>query len=69
MLEIHLEIQWVTTTLSDYRDSLLKFSSKSFDLGLELEVIEEQNKVGKSEEEDADNERQDRELCRLQCEG
>ena len=33
------------------RDSLLKSSSESFNLGLELEVIEEQNEVGKSEEE------------------
>ena len=49
------------------RDSLLYFSSEGFDSGLELEVIDEQDKVGKSEEEDTDDERQDRELCGLQC--
>ena len=34
------------------QDSLLYSSSESFDLGLKLEVIEEEDKVGESEEED-----------------
>ena len=57
------------TKTGNCQDSLLYFSSKGFNGGLELELIDEQDKVGKGEEEDADDERQDRELCRLQCGG
>ena len=46
----------VILRLSFCRDSLLDSSSKGLDLGLKLEVIEEQDKVSKSEEEDAEDE-------------
>ena len=35
------------------QDSLLKFSSKGLDLGLELEVIDKEQEVGNGEEEEA----------------
>ena len=38
------------------RDSLLDSSSKGLDLGLKLEIIEEQDKMCKSKEEDAEDE-------------
>ena len=46
----------VILRLSLCRDSLLDSSSKGLDLGLKLEVIEEQDKVSKSKEQDAEDE-------------
>ena len=37
------------------RDSLLKFSSKGLDLGLELEVIDEEQEMGDGKEEEAED--------------
>ena len=44
---------WSKMTIRYCQDSLLDSSSKGLDLGLKLEIIEEQDEVGKSEEEDA----------------
>jgi hypothetical protein len=49
-------------------DSLLVFSSKVLDLGLEQEVIDVKGDVGNGEDEDLDGEQEDLlrdELCRL----
>ena len=51
-----MEIWSTLSKVSNCRDSLLYSSSESFNLGLQLEVIEEQNEVGKSKEEDAKDE-------------
>ena len=47
----------VKETLCYYcQDSLLKFSSKGLNLGLELEIIDKQQEVGNGEEEEAEDE-------------
>ena len=43
------------TTMGRCWDSLLKFSSKRLDLGLELEVTDEEQEVGDGEEEKAED--------------
>jgi hypothetical protein len=53
-------------------DSLLVFSSKRLDLGLEQEVIDMEGDIGNSEEENLNSEQEDlvrNELCGLQCGG
>jgi hypothetical protein len=53
-------------------DSLLVFSSKVLDLGLEQEVIDMKGDVGNGEDEDLDGKQENLardELCGLQCGG
>ena len=53
-------------------DSLLMFSSKVLDLGLEQEVVDIEADISNSENKDLDGEQKDLtryELCGLQCEG
>jgi hypothetical protein len=53
-------------------DSLLMFSSKVLDLGLEQEVVDVEGNVGDGEDKNLDGEQEDLvrdELCELQCGG
>jgi hypothetical protein len=53
-------------------DSLLVFSSKQLDLGLEQEVIDVEGDIGDGEDKNLDSKQEDlarNKLCRLQCGG
>lgn len=55
-VDMHKELE-EADIYKDCQDSLLVFSSKGLNSGLELEVIDKQEEVGKSEEEDAEEKR------------